>query len=351
MTTGGFTIETEFSYGLLAAPQSILEPLSLASVRKSMERGGKGQLWFSRDSPEHFESTETPDLRDDVRIDLVPTGMAIALATGHAAEPEEADEDEDWEDEFRSLLAPLLRSYQCEEPRFERDIVLDERMVALIPLPRRIKTVEQALHIGEHAAALLRQAALGPLTRQRVVELVRAGFARAVVELAEGPWLEGKGKPYRLGEEAQKWELAKDVASFANAEGGGVIVIGARTERKERGDVITIVKDIPLDMIDAERYRRVIRTWVRPFVEGLEVRGIDHGDGRGVAFIHVPPQDDDLKPFVVKGILRRGRVETSYVSVPIRDGEGTAIAHVSEIQELLRAGRSAMRRGELPDPL
>jgi hypothetical protein len=317
-----------------------------------MEQGGANQLWFSRDSPERFESTENPDLRDDIRIDLLSTaGMAVTLTTGHAAEPEEDDEDEGWQDELRSLLSPLLRSYGCGELQIERDTYLDQRMVGLIALPRRIRTVEQALHIGEHAAALLQQAELGALTRQRVVELVRAGFARALVELAEGPWLEGKGKPYGLEQDVQKWELAKDVASFANAEAGGVIVIGARTERKGGGDVVTKVRDIPLDMIDAERYRRVIRSRVRPFIEGLEVRGVDHGDGRGVAYIHVPPQADDLKPFVVKGVMRRGRIETSYVSLPIRDGEGTAIAHVSEVQELLRAGRSAMRRGEPPDPL
>jgi hypothetical protein len=48
----------------------------------------------------------------------------------------------------------------------------------------------------------------------------------------EGTWLEGKSKPYLLSEEPQKWELAKDVASFANAEAGGLIVIGVRTERR-----------------------------------------------------------------------------------------------------------------------
>jgi hypothetical protein len=113
-------------------------------------------------------------------------------------------------------------------------------------------------------------------------------------------------------------------------------------------DTIVAVREIPLELINADSYRKTIRRRIRPFIERLEVRTVDHGSGRGVGFIHVPPQASDLKPFVVEGIVRRGRIETSYVSVPIRDGEGTAIAHVSDIQESLREGRAAIQR--LVDP-
>jgi hypothetical protein len=264
---------------------------------------------------------------------------------------DEDDSSDDWQSDLLTLLAPLLRSYGCGDARIELDSYYDdERFVAYLPLPARLKQVGQALRIGAHASALMNDAELGPLTLQRAVELVRAGFARTLIERPEGPWLEAKRTPYVLKDKAKKWELAKDVTSFANADDGGLIVIGAHTEPRNGSDVIVTVKDIPLDLVDAETYRKTIRDKIRPHIEGLEVRAVEHEAGRGVAFIHIPPQPDDLKPFVVKGVARRGKVLTTFVSIPIRDGEGTAIAHVGDVQELLRAGRWAERHGELPDP-
>src|SRR6266849_9545747 len=48
---------------------------------------------------------------------------------------------------------------------------------------------------------------------------------------AECEWLDFKLSPYAVSEEYGKWELAKDVAGFANAA-GGVIVVGFETEKR-----------------------------------------------------------------------------------------------------------------------
>jgi hypothetical protein len=111
MRTDGFTMETEFSYGLLVGPQSVLEPLSLASVRSAMERGGAGYVSFSLETPERFQSTAEPRLRHDVRLELLVDGrMATTLILEHSVDPDEEEESDRWQDDIRALLGPLLRS-------------------------------------------------------------------------------------------------------------------------------------------------------------------------------------------------------------------------------------------------
>ena len=162
----------------------------------------------------------------------------------------------------------------------------------------------------------------------------------------------GQGRTRQLFEnDEQKWELAKDVASLANADAGGVIVIGAHTKRRHGVDTIDAVKKIPLEMLNAESMRQSLRSKIRPSIEGLEIKTVDHGDGRGITYIHIPPQPDDLKPFVVAGVSCAASTSgTASSACRSATGEGTAIAHVDHVQHLLQAGRAALRRGELLDP-
>ena len=360
-----FVVEhwVEWGHEPLVVPQVLVEPLSLASVARALDRGEVSELCLSPDSPTRFEAAGSPKARDDLCLTLSGNKrLSVEVFTGRSMPPERDEmeeekeeeeagpdeEDDEWQEELLRLLAPLLDSYGCGPRSVGLRHEFDPRYFLAIPVPRRLKTVEQAVHIAEHALALINDGNLGPLTRQRVVEFVRAGFAESLVGQVEGPWLEGKGEPYRFENDEQKWELAKDVASFANADAGGVIVIGAHTKRRHGVDTIDAVKKIPLEMLNAESMRQSLRSKIRPSIEGLEIKTVDHGDGRGITYIHIPPQPDDLKPFVVSGVVLGKNIRTSFVSVPVRDGEGTAIAHVD--QHLLQAGRAALRRGELPDP-
>ncbi|MEN0014932.1 MAG: hypothetical protein AAGC46_16300 [Solirubrobacteraceae bacterium] len=76
-------------------------------------------------------------------------------------------------------------------------------------------------------AALLAATREGQITLESARGLVAGGHARALVGMNEGTWLDGKAEPYPLGDPVGKWELAKDVAAFATAV-GGLIVIPAR---------------------------------------------------------------------------------------------------------------------------
>src|SRR5260370_40605430 len=60
--------------------------------------------------------------------------------------------------------------------------------------------------------------------------LVRGDFER-LLGTEESSWVEFKRDPYHLKTPRDCWELAKDVAAFANHQ-GGTIVIGVATERR-----------------------------------------------------------------------------------------------------------------------
>jgi hypothetical protein len=124
-----------------------------------------------------------------------------------------------------------------------------------------------------------------------IAELLIARRFDALTGTAEHEQVECKSAPYRLDDDAQRQELAKDVAGLANAN-GGVIVIGFRTVRNEdtREDIIRGVSPFDRMLIDTERYHDVLSTWIYPTLDGVQVRWHESVPGRGVMEVLVPPQ-------------------------------------------------------------
>ena len=80
----------------------------------------------------------------------------------------------------------------------------------------------------------------------------------SLIGLEEATWLEAKGRnPYDFTTPAGRFELAKDVSAFANAE-GGILIVGLATTplpaaKKNRSRPMTFVhnKNSPLNSIRA----------------------------------------------------------------------------------------------------
>jgi hypothetical protein len=244
------------------------------------------------------------------------------------------------------LFMGVKHRYGFGELQFDRDYYSDDEKIAIgLPISPRGKTLGFLFTLMEDAAALIAAVAGGGLTLQRTVDLLQAGHAAALIKQPESVWLDGKRAPYRLNEESQKWELAKDVAAFANAASGGVIVIGARTSSTRDGDVVEAITEIDLSMIRTQSYRPIIMNRVHPTIEGLVVRTVDLGGGRGIAYVHVPPQPEERKPFAVRGAMVAGRVQSSFICIPTRDGEDTRYADLTEVYGLIQAGRARLTGG------
>jgi hypothetical protein len=142
------------------------------------------------------------------------------------------------------------------------------------------------------------------LTVSAFVEKLESGDWSAALGQPESVQLDFKGAPYVLTENRERFELAKDISSFANAQ-GGLLVMGIETELSEarQGEFAKAVNSFPADRVDAKQYRDVLRELIYPEIEGLVVRRLasPSDTARAIAYIMVPPQHD--RPFLVTRVL------------------------------------------------
>ena len=127
----------------------------------------------------------------------------------------------------------------------------------------------------------------------------------------------------RLSSGAEKIKLAQDVARFANAD-GGLLVLGLRTSQSNGIDTISRVTPLPLPSRLISHYRKTVDAHVYPFVRGLDVFSVPYGDGELLAIV-IPSQSEDDKPFLVHGDLGSTtgkKVRGQFVSVVQRRSDG-----------------------------
>src|SRR5947207_2223313 len=130
------------------------------------------------------------------------------------------------------------------------------------------------------------------MTRAEVLAVLESGEFTPLVGIEETLEVEFKGEPYRVDDrDSQKFELAKDVSAFANAV-GGVIVIGARTERDDRVavDVVTELRLLERGLVDEQQCEAIAIDMIHPRIRGLSVRFYASADDedRGLVAIDVP---------------------------------------------------------------
>jgi hypothetical protein len=166
---------------------------------------------------------------------------------------------------------------------------------------------------------------------------LRLGRPELLVGAIESSWLEAKSYDYhRLSSGVEKIKLAQDVARFANAD-GGLLVLGLKTSLSNGIDTISRVTPLPLPERSSSQYRKTIDAHVYPLVRGLEVFSIPYANGE-LLVINIPSQLDDDKPFVVHGNLGEisdKRVRGQFVSVVHRRGDGAEFLSGPAIHGLL----------------
>jgi hypothetical protein len=86
---------------------------------------------------------------------------------------------------------------------------------------------------------------------------LRLGRPDVLLGTPESSWLEAKSPDYLLSSETEKIKLAHDVARFANAD-GGLLVLGLRTSRLNGVDTISRVTPLPMPARQVARYRAII---------------------------------------------------------------------------------------------
>jgi len=172
-----------------------------------------------------------------------------------------------------------------------------------------------------------------------VREALRAGQPEGLVGLPECAWLDVKGEIYVLDTPYGAEELLKDVAAFANAQDGGLLLVGFSTTKENGQEIIDLVRPVPRALVDIDRHRKLLDRII-PVPRYVSVDWVDCGDGKGILVIDVPAQPPALLPFVVPGPARTGKDVQQAGAVPIRDGDRTRWLTMADLQRLLAAGWS-----------
>lgn len=177
---------------------------------------------------------------------------------------------------------------------------------------------------------------------EQVLAIVRAGHFEKLKGYVEDDQVECKSAPYQLSGDDQRFELAKDVTSLANAK-GGVILIGVQTEKDEElsADVVNGVSPFEKTLLNISQYRDILAHWVYPGLQKLKIEWIPSASNQnlGIVVIDVGNQDQMWRPFLVtKATKDNGKASSVIFAYAERNLDRSAPMGVQQLHLLLRDG-------------
>ncbi len=184
-----------------------------------------------------------------------------------------------------------------------------------------------------------------------ILDICRRGAWRDLTGIVETSEFDFKRTPYRLQEDNQKRELAKDATGFANAN-GGLILLGAKSKPSGQiptyGEEIEEASPFSIDLFDEKQYRDTLSAWTHPPLAGVTLSF--HRDTTNLAFgiatIYIPKADPTHWPVLSKRPVQDDKKASGtifgYYQRRQTDVVPTGIEH---LHALLRDGedRQAMR--------
>jgi len=158
----------------------------------------------------------------------------------------------------------------------------------------------------------------------------------------ETEWIDFKAEPYHLlTSDADKLEISKDVASFANAK-GGVILIGVKTQKNSAhfGDEVETISPFEQTLIDRQKIYDVLQDWIYPVPHGLSIQWLSciSDPNKGIIKIVIPFQSNETQPFLIKRIIDSGKRREIMFGFAQRRRDTTEIWSVEKMQNYLRDG-------------
>lgn len=208
-----------------------------------------------------------------------------------------------------------------------------------IRMPSR-RTVADAYHLAKGVLALIEAADGGGLERETTLDLLRSGRVDVLVGQPETDWLDFKREGYARTDRG-KLELAKDVAAFANAA-GGILVLGVATTKAGHLETASAIMPCPPASVSVNSYQGILARRIHPPPEHLEMFAIQQKSGGNVWVISVPPQPEEFKPLLVHGAVIGDKVSDAYFSVVTRRDDATVATDPQAVHALLSAGRAAL---------
>lgn len=179
------------------------------------------------------------------------------------------------------------------------------------------------------------------MDRETLAKIVETRTFDTLIGEIENDWFDCKKEPYQIQNESAKRELAKDVSSFANV-GGGYIFIGVRTKQSAQhfGDEVEDSHPFPQNLVNTTQYRDILRTWIYPEIEGLDIGWIETDSVKhtGLVVITIPNQKESTKPFLISKTLDGEKQIETVFGYAQRKGDVSKPHSVVDLQQALRSG-------------
>ena len=246
------------------------------------------------------------------------------------------------------LLTPLAARHRMSITYVEMNEYSDFPVIGYsigLKFPTHGKSLSYPYQIGRSILEILRAATEGIIDRRSVADLIRGGHASLLLGQEENSWFDAKVDHYALSQLGGKISLAQSVARFANAEEGGLVVVGVKTKTAPGGgEIVTAVNGVPWDRAVERRYLQALNQCLYPPPDMLSVQLVRLEDSeRMLVLVEVPPQPEELKPFLVHGAIVDGKAEGAFISIVRRRGEGSIPTTAPMIHSTISAGRAFLR--------
>jgi hypothetical protein len=255
--------------------------------------------------------------------------------------------DEDLTNEARRLLKHALRRNRMSID--ELSWMAPNIASMWLSFSTRGRTVADLASAAEEIAALTRAIDGGELNRESVRDLLLAGHVGVLIGQDEGVWLDAKIQLYDISEWSGKVALVHAVSAFANGPKGGLIVFGLGTKKTAGGEVINSFHPVPATPKTVAQTLKVVDEMMFPPPDGLVAKVIEGPNGKYL-MVDVPPQPEELKPFLIHGAIVDGRYRGSFISIVTRRDEWSIATRPESIHSTLAAGRALLRSSGAREP-
>lgn len=246
-------------------------------------------------------------------------------------------------DELRHLLAPALlqRRAKLLNVVLMQDEPKEQYWSFWLDVETRGRTIGDIYNICYEATLAIQFPDIDWMTPTITMSLLRAGGAQSLIGQRESQWLEVKKMAYDFDrDKGSRIEFAQDIGRFANSEEGGILLLGV----EEKNEVIKSLRPLPVRPRRIKSYRDTLNRHIYPLVSGLQLEAIPVGGGEILAIL-VPPQQEERKPFLVKGAIAAKKYEGSFISIVQRRGDSSVTTSAEEIHALIAIGKAVLRHG------
>ena len=209
---------------VIVASLEVVKKAGLTELNHALDR--YRQTMYDGDYEIHLYDASEDGLRDEEDY-LSPGSISLEFGAGHTFIVVEAAFEATFTVDQGEIASPALAAVEEAPGNADADQRvhqrLDESRPADLEISQRGRSVGDALRIGDDLERLWMAALGGHLSPATIHDLLLAQRSDLLVGQPESDWLECKGRPYRLREPLQRFELAKDIAMLANRPDGGVL--------------------------------------------------------------------------------------------------------------------------------